>query len=311
MSDTNQQEKNLVGIEVSASSLKAVFLDKNGEVVSSEKSLLNRQNSVLSQLTDFIDNLKDKYGDLPKIGIAVPGLVNYQTNQVIFSTHLPEQTEVNFVNFVQEHTGLEILVENDANAAAYGEYVLGAGRGSRDMFYITLGSGVGGAIIFNGEIWRGVSGFAGEFGYITLNSDGMKLEEVASSENIIERVKNRVHQDSTSSLVKINEQEITIADVVNAANNGDGFAQMMLERTGGSVGTGVASVINLLNIEKIVIGGNIMEAESFLLPTIIERAKELSFAPSFETTQILAGELKEWATAIGVALLTNKKVVSD
>lgn len=304
---SNISSQNLVGIEVSTSNLRAVFLDENGKIINSEKIPLNRQEGILPQLIDFIKNLKEKNSNFTKIGIAVPGLVNYQTNQIIFSTHLPEQTEIDFIGNLQKETGLEILVENDANAAAYGEYLLGAGRGSRDMFYITLGSGIGGAIILNGEIWHGVSGFAGEFGYITLDSDGTKLEEVASSENIVERIKNRVHQDSTSSLVNIDEEEITIADIVQAANNDDGFAQMMLERTGAHVGTGVASVINLLNIERIVIGGNIMESESFILPTIIDRAKEFSFAPSFETAQILAGELKGWASAIGAALLTNKK----
>ena len=307
MSITNQQAEKLVGIEVSASSLKAVCLGADGNIIDSQKVSLTREDAVFPQLISFINQVKEINGDFKKIGVAVPGLVNHLTNRIDFSTHIPEQTEVDFVNQISEQTGLEVVVENDANAAAYGEYLLGAGRESRDIFYITLGIGVGGAIIFNGEIWHGASGFAGEFGHITLNSEGMKLEEVASADNIVRRIKNRFHQDNTSSLIKIGEENITIADVVREANDGDGFAQMMLERTGMYVGTGVASVINLLNIEKIVIGGNIMEAESFVLGAIIERANELSFAPSFATTQILAGELKDSATAIGVALLTNKK----
>jgi glucokinase len=306
MSETNQPDERLVGIEVSASSLKAAFLNQNSEVIGSETVLLNREARTITQLINFINDLKSKVDNFRKLGIAVPGLVSHETNRIVFSTHIPEQTEVDFTDQISRETGLEILVENDANAAAYGEYLCGAGRGSRNLFYLTLGAGVGGAFLFNGEIWHGVSGFAGEFGYMTLNSEGMKLEEVASTQNIIRRIKNRFHQDHTSSLVAIGEENITIADVVREANNGDGFAQMMLERTGMYVGTGVASVINLLNIEKVIVGGEVMEAENYVLPAIAERAKELSFAPSFETTQILTGELRDLAAATGVALLTNK-----
>ena len=307
MSSTNQPEEKLIGIEVSASSLKAVYLQTDGDLLDSQKVSLNSGGEFFPQLISFINQLKERHGNFGKIGIAVPGLVNRLTNRIAFSTHIPAQIEIDFVHQIKEQTGLEVIVENDANAAAYGEYLLGAGRGSRDIFYVTLGDGVGGAIIINGEIWRGTSGFAGEFGYMTLNSEGMKLEEVASAANIIRRIKNRFHQDQTSSLVEIGEENITISDVVREANNGDNFAQMMLERTGMFVGTGVASVINLLNIEKIIVGGNVMDAENFVLRAITGRARELSFAPSFETTEIVAGELKDLAASIGVALMTSKK----
>jgi glucokinase len=304
MNDTNGK---LVGIELTASSLKAVCLQTDGDLLDSQAVSLNTDGDFFPQLISFINQFKEQHGDFQRIGIAVPGLVNHLTNRIAFSTHIPAQTEIDFVQQIKEQTGLEVIVENDANAAAYGEFQLGAGRNSRDIFYVTLGVGVGGALIFNGEIWRGTSGFAGEFGYMTLDSEGLKLEEVASAANIVRRIKNRFHQDQTSSLVEIGEENITIADVVREANNGDSFARMMLERTGMFVGTGVAGVINLLNIEKIIIGGEVMEAESYVLNAVIKRAGELSFAPSFETTQILAGELKGLAAPIGVALLTVKR----
>lgn len=307
MSNTNQHDEKLVGIEVSASSLKAVCLQADGDLLDSQNIFLNPEGELIPQIIGLINQLKTQHREFTKIGIAVPGLVSQATNRVAFSVHIPSQIEVDFVEQIKEQTGLSVIVENDANAAAYGEYLLGAGRGSRHIFYVTLGAGVGGAIIVNNSIWHGVSGFAGEFGYMTLNSEGMRLEEVASAANIIRRIKNRFHQDQTSSLVEIGEENITIADVVREAINGDSFAQMMLERTGMFVGTGVASVINLLNIEKIIIGGHIMEADNYVLNAIIERARELSFAPSFETTQIVAGELRDLAASIGVAMLTSKK----
>lgn len=304
MSEINQQAGKLVGVEVSATMLKAVCLDGTGKVTNLHEYLLNRESAISNQLTDFVNDLKSRFGDFGKIGIAVPGLLNRNTGRVTFSANIPEQSEIDFAGEIKANTGIEVFLENDANAAAYGEYILGAGRGSRNMFYVTLGDGIGGALIINGKIWHGASGFAGEFGYITINSEGTRLEEVASSKNIVRRIRNRVHQDPTSSLRKINEEKITISDIVKAANAGDDFSQMMLERTGNYVGTGVASVINLLNIEKIIIGGEIMEAENLVLGAITHRAQELSFEPCFEATQILKGELDGLASAVGVALLS-------
>jgi len=206
-----------------------------------------------------------------------------------------------------EVLGKPVTFQNDANAAAYGEFALGAGQGTHNIFYVLLGSGIGGAFIIEGKLWRGASGFAGEFGHILVDSEeDLRLEDVASSANILRRIKTRVHQDSTSSLVKIREDELSIADLVTAANNDDGFTQMMLERTGTYVGTAIASVINLLNIEKIVVGGEIMEASEPMLKGINQNARELSFQPSFETTEIVAGRLGNRAIATGAALLLNR-----
>ncbi len=257
------------------------------------------------RLTELVGSLKSEFG-FGRIGIAVPGLVDRATGRVAFSANIPHHSGVDLVNEVSRATGLGVDIENDANAAACGEYHLGAGRGSANIFYATLGEGVGGGFIFDGEIWRGASGFAGEFGYIPINSEGMRLEDAASAANIIRRTRERFHQDSTSSLSSLSEESITLADIIAAAKNNDDFAQMMLERTGVYVGSAIASVINLLNMEKIVVGGAIMAAQGLVLNAIIERARELSFRPSFESTVIVEGELGEKAAAIGAAVISGQ-----
>jgi glucokinase len=304
--ETSQTVEKLIGVEISNSTFKAVCLDAAGNIHDSRKVTFDRSQLNLPQLADFINQLRTHFGDFDRIGIAVPGLVRQDTKKVVFSTYIPEHSEIDLLSEIESATGLKITIENDANAAAYGEYRLGAGRQSHDMFYATLGRGVGGAFIFGGKIWRGASGFAGEFGYIAVNSDGMKLEDVASSTNIVRRTRNRFHQDSTSSLNQLTEERITLGDIVREAKNNDDFAQMMLRRTGIYVGTAIAGVINLLNIEKIVVGGEIMQAEHLVLDAIIGRARELSFAPSFEKAQIVEGELGENAAAVGAALLANE-----
>jgi glucokinase len=302
---TNRPER-LVGIEASTSGFLGVCLNASGSIVESHSVHFVKGDDPIDQLIAFIRQLMETYGNLGRIGVAVPGLIEKESGRVTYSAHIPDHARVDLADEIRKATRIEALIENDGNAAAYGEFRLGSGRGSRDFFYATLGEGVGGAFIIDGKIWRGISGFAGEFGFVAVNSDGMRLEDVASTANIVRRTRQRFHQDSTSSLNKLDETEIRIADIIRAAEKNDDFAALMLQRTGIYVGTAIASVINLLNIERIIIGGEIMEAGQIVLDAIIRRARELSFTPSFNSTRIVAGELGLNAAAAGVALLANE-----
>jgi glucokinase len=292
-----------VGIEVSAAERIAVCMADDNTVIASVREAADNPESSITELVEFIARLQSDYSGLDGVGVAVPGLIRRETGRVDYSARIPSHAGLDIANEIRSRTGLPAVIENDANAAAYAEYKLGAGRGSRHMFYATIGTGVGGALIVDGRVWHGAAGYAGEFGYMAINSDGMRLEEVASADNIVRRTRSRFHQDNTSSLKRIGEQSITIADVLTASVNDDDFAKMMLERTGTYIGTAVASVINLLNIETIVIGGPTMLAGNVLLNSIVRSARELSFTPSFESTLILAGELGDLAAATGAALL--------
>lgn len=292
-----------VGVEVATGVMTAVCVDENSQIVGHQIAEVSFAESSSSQLIYFISSLKATFGEFDRVGVAVPGLIDRGAKRVAFSTHIPEHSGRDLGGEIETATGTRAYVENDANAAAYGEFRLGAGRGSANMFYATLGLGVGGSLIFEGKIWRGSAGFAGEFGYVPIDSEGTRLEEVASTANIIRRTRSRFKQDNTSSLVDLDENAITVSDIVAAAEAEDDFSRLMLERTGRYVGTATASVINLLNIERIVIGGEIMQAKGLVLDAIVERAKELSFAPSFASTTIIEGELGASAAAIGAALL--------
>ena len=297
---------NSIGIEFSSSVFRAVSVSENGQVGRAAQMAAGPEGSILEQLVSFAGGLRADLGDFETLGIALPGLIDHAAQKVHFSSHIPEHSDVDLVKEVESAIGIRPRIENDANAAAFGEFHLGAGRGSKNMFYVTLGEGIGGAFIFNDEIWRGAGGFAGEFGYVPINSEGMRLEEVASSSNIIRRTRSRFRQDSTSSLNDLDEEAITLNAIVEAAEKDDDFAQMMLKRTGAYVGSAVATVINLLNVEKIVIGGEIMQAKHLVLDAVIERAHEFSFRGSFDTTSIVEGSLGDNAAAAGVALLAGR-----
>jgi glucokinase len=283
-------------------------------VVSQRREEEIQHDRLVEQVSGVVTDLRGSAGNIGAVGIAVPGLVNRQSDQVIASKDVPSTVREDLHAKVMEATGLRVELENDANAAAYGEYKIGAGRGSRNLFYITIGDGIGGAIILDGKLWTGASGFAGEVGHITIDTEGSEcqcgntgcLETVASAPNIVRRANERLFRDSTSSLSKLAmNKNFTAQDMAREAREGDDFSLMMIERTGKYIGTGVASVINLLNIERIVLGGGVMQAGDLILNPIIQEAKRRAFQPCFETTQIQVAALGSDAATIGVAMLAR------
>jgi glucokinase len=318
MSTAAESLASFIGIDLSGQRMRAGVVSNEGKIGERREEPIAAERLV-DQIAGVIQELRDSGANIAAAGIAIPGLVNRQTDRVIASRDLPASVSENLHSEVMKATGLRIELENDANAAAYGEYKVGAGRGGRDMFYITIGDGIGGAIILDGKLWTGASGFAGEVGHITINTEGIKcecgntgcLETVASSANIVRRANERLHRDGTSSLSKLAiNKDFTAADVAHEAKNGDDFSLMMIERTGKFIGTGVASVINLLNIERIVLGGGVMDAGKLILDPIIQEAKRRAFQPCFEATQIVAGRLGADAAAIGAAMLARDAVAS-
>ncbi len=300
------------GIDVTQTSMRGVVVSADGQVVASREATRQPDNLV-KDVADMVTSLREA-GEIKCVGIALPGLVNRETDRVLISTGLPSAVRADLHSELMKVTGTQVEFENDANAAAYGEYKAGAGRDAKDLFYIHIGDAVGGAIIIDGKLWTGASGCAGEVGHTTINTEGIQcecgnvgcLETVASGPNIARRARERLDRDSTSSLSRLAvTDDFTAADLALEATNGDDFSIMMIERTGRYIGTAVAGIINLLSLERIVLGGAVMGAGDLLLKPIIEAARKQSFQPCFESTKIVSGQLGADAVAIGAALLAR------
>jgi len=303
---------NFAGIEVAKTTMRGVLISEAGQTLDRRESKYEPDNLIKS-ITDLAGELR-KSGEIKAVGLAIPGLVNRETDRVLVSTGLPFTAREHIHSELMEATGLRFELENDANAAAYGEYKAGAGRDARDIFYIGIGDAIGGAIILDGKLWTGASGCAGEIGHITIDTEGAEcvcgntgcLETTASGPNIVRRARERLNRDSTSSLSRLAKQEsFTAGDLALEANNGDVFSVMMLGRTGRSIGIAVASMINLLSIERIILGGAVIEAGDLILKPIIAEARKRSFQQCFEATKVVAAELGADGVAIGAALLAR------
>ena len=292
--------------------MRAVTVSRDGKVVAHREAAYEPDNLV-PQIADLVSSLRE-LGPIKSVGVGIPGLVNRETDRVLIANGLPSAVHSDFHSELMKATGLRCELENDANAAAYGEFIAGAGRGARDVFYIGIGDSIGGALLLDGKLWVGASGCAGEVGHITINTEGIEcvcgntgcLETVASGPNIARRARERLDRDSTSSLSSLARTEnFTAADLAHAATNGDDFSIMMIERTGKYIGAAVASIINLLSVERIILGGGVMEAGELILNPIVEEAGKRSFQPCFESTRIVAAELSADGVAIGAALLAR------
>jgi len=313
MPDSDHLEDYFAGIDVCGTTMRAVVLSAGGEVFE-RRELARKGEDLVPEIANLVAALRE-LKPIKSVGVGIPGLVNRETDRVLISTGLPSAAHGNIHSDLMNATGLRFELENDANAAAYGEYTAGAGRGATDLFYIGIGDWIGGAIMLGGKLWIGASGCAGEVGHITINTDGIEcvcgntgcLETVAAAPNILRRARERLDRDSTSSLSRLSmaADGFTVNDVTREALNGDDFSAMMIERTGKYIGTAVASVINLLSIERIVLGGGVMDAGDLILKPIIEEAQRRSFQPCFEATKIVAAELGADGVAIGAALLAR------
>jgi glucokinase len=315
MTVKSPKEQHQIGVELCAGSVRAVLVSASGGVVERREGATTAEDAA-AVIARLVAELRDSSPavSIAALGVGLPGLVSPETGRVIISSDFSSAVRGDLRADLQKATGLPVTLDNDANAGAVGEYTAGAGRGSRNMFYVTIGTGIGGALIIDGRLWRGASGFAGEFGHITIDPEGIVctcgnigcLETVASAPNIVRRTRERLMRDSTSSLSRLGlNKNFTAADIAHEAKNGDDFAALMIERTGRYIGTAIATVINLLNTERVVLGGGVMEAGQLILEPIIREARRRSFQPNFESTQIVAATLGPDAVPIGAALLAR------
>ncbi len=317
MTTSHDNDKIFIGIDLGGTTIKAALVNSIGEIIHEMRVETEQQDAdqLLAQIIAVAKDLKEKAGEgAASIGLGVPGLVNVKTNRIEVMPNLPNLSEVDIPATLSRETGLPTAIDNDANAAAYAELQVGAARGKRDVFFVTLGTGIGAGLIMNGHIYRGARGFAGEFGHMTIDPEGIEcscgnigcIETIASGPNIVRRTRERLYRDRTSSLSLLaipRDRELTAEDIARAAQSGDEMSQLMMERTGMFLGIAIAAVVNLLNVEMVVMGGGVMAAGDLILKPTIKETRRRAFPPSFAGCEIVIAQLGPSAGMIGAALL--------
>lgn len=249
--------------------------------------------------------------DFAGVGIGSPGPLDRRTGTVINTPNLGWR---NFPlrDLISNAVGLPATLDNDANCATYGEWWMGAGRDVRTLVGLTIGTGIGGGIVLDGDIFHGVSDAAGEIGHMTIDSTGRKckcgnygcLEAYASGPAIALRAVEGIEAGAESVLVDLvggKLEDITAATVYEAAVLGDPYANEVMKETAKFLGAGIANIINVLNPEMVVIAGGVTRAGDTLFVPLRAEIRRRAFRSAEEACQIRSAQLVETAGVIGAA----------
>ena len=255
------------------------------------------------------------------IGLGVPGLVDVRQGNLVFAPNL-RWRDVPFRQMWTQRFGLPVFVENEANAAALGEYYFGIARDVRNLIYLSAGVGLGGGIIIEGRLFRGSGGYAGEVGHMTIDS-GSELcgcgkrgcwETMVGPRAIIRRVKEALGENGASEIRTLVGDDLSRVDVdvvVQAAQAGDLLAKTSLEEVAVMLGKGIANLVNAFNPEMVVLGGALSLASPFLLPVIEETVQQHALAQPQEIVTITASAHGKHACVMGAVALVLDNIFRE
>lgn len=301
------------GVDVGGTKVLAAAVDQRG-IIAKRVLRATDPRAGSSSLVAALDQLFSETEEPPLgIGVGVAAWVGYPSGRVVFAPNLHYEIP-DIKSLLSERYGLPVTVENDANAAAWGEREFGAGKGSDEMLMVTVGTGIGGGIVTGGGLMRGHGGFAAEIGHMTILENGPLcacgergcLEALASGTAITRMAREGVDRSSESILLRLAEgdpEAITGELVSSAAEQGDAFAASLLEQAGRHLGIGLGNLAHLLDPEIIVVGGGGAEAgEVFLDPAREELQKKL--VGRREPPPVVVATLGNDAGVIGAAALS-------
>jgi predicted NBD/HSP70 family sugar kinase len=292
----------VAGVDIGHTHLTVALADLSATIVAERREPLRQDHDhsvaldLAAQLLEQVLAVTDHTAeDLRTVGLGLPAPVAH--GEVRASAILPGWTGVAAAAAASDRLGKPVQIDNDANLGALAEHRLGAGRGERDLVFVKVSSGVGAGLVVNGQICRGALGTAGEIGHLTLDEQGPLcrcgsrgcLEAYASTETIV-------------SLVSGHLPGARIGDVIEAAAQGDAAAARLIEDAGLSLGWGLASVVNLINPGKVVIGGDLVRAGDLLLDSVRIGLRRHALADA-AATPVVPSMFGERAPVVGAVLL--------
>ena len=307
-----------VGVDIGGTKVAIGVVDQHGQIVEKRLFATNLEDpaSIAQGIASHCTDLAQVY-DISGIGIASAGFVNADRKTIDFSANIPWDMHYPLAARIAEHTHCDvpIVVENDGNAAGWAEFRFGAGQGSSSMLMLTIGTGLGGAIILDHHLVRGSYGMAAEVGHMRLVPGGHYCgcghegcwETYASGSALVKRARFAAiaHPSRAGTLLDMaggKPKKITGPMVTTAAQEGDGLAIELLAELGSWLGQGAASVASLLDIETIVIGGGVCEAGDLLLePARHAFMKALPAAEARTAARIELAQARNDAGMIGAA----------
>ncbi|MFQ5560121.1 MAG: ROK family protein [Nitrospinota bacterium] len=312
--------KYVIGVDLGGTNIRGAAISLGGEVLYREKKrteVSKGRDYVVQNLEELLLSIEKSMGGAraEAAGVGVPGIVHFQTGVVEKSPNFPDWVQFNLKKSLEERGFLRVVVENDANAAALGEGWKGAGEKEKSFCVFTLGTGIGGGIVLDGEIWRGSLGMAGEIGHINIYPDGRTcgcgsrgcMEQYASASGIVKEANSGIDSPEATALKLALSQEkegrLSASFLYLRAREGDDYAAGVLRKAGKALGIGITDLINILNIELFIIGGGASEAWDQFIGPLKEEIKARAYQYTGDRVQIKKALLGDDAGLMGAAFL--------
>lgn len=314
-----------LAIDLGGTKVSAAVVREDGEIISKVTRPTEAQkggdwvlNRIKEASLEALEIGKIPLSQLIGVGMGTPGVVDVQKGIMLSeAVNIPEWKGRNLKAELERVLNIPALIENDANAAGLGEFVFGAGRGSKSLIFVAVGTGIGGAIVLDGQIVHGVSFAAGELGHISIDPNGLKcgcgnygcIELYASGPAIAQKAREFVLAGIHTKLSEMaSPEELTAEHVAKAAKDGDFLAQSVLAEAGRLLGVALTGIVNLLSPDCIVIGGGVAQAGDWLLEPIRWEVKRRALPDATKFLRIVPTALGTDAGILGAAALVFRSI---
>jgi len=312
--------KVVIGVDLGGTNMRTALLSPDGLILDRNKVSTHAAEGwkqVVARLVESIVRYQQiaigKGLTVAAVGVGAPGVIQMDSGIVVKSPNFPDWNNLPLKKELEKALNMPVFIENDANAAALGEQWLGAGRDINSMILLTLGTGVGGGIVLNNQIWQGADGMAGEIGHMTLIPDGRLcgcgntgcLEMYASARGIVQSYREAVNSSGIAMVTELSSEQI-----YQAARNGDTVALKVMKDMGRMLGIGIASLINIFNPQMIVLGGGVKEAWQLFINATQEEVMRRAFKVPAERTKIVPSLLGDDAGMVGAAAIAMQKMIA-
>ncbi|MEM2933671.1 MAG: ROK family protein [Methanocellales archaeon] len=298
----------IVSMDCGGTYIKAALVDCEGNIVCRRKCSTEAERGMRAVVKNLVSTARGFAVEYKIAGVALgmAGAIDFKNGILLQSPNFAYSENFPLKAELERELALPVFLENDANAYAMGEKWIGAGRGFSSLLCLTIGTGVGGGIILNNELWRGIDGTAGELGHVTIYPDGLKckcgnlgcLEAYISAGGIMRMAKKAKHPSTLKQ-----RQNITPQLVYEAALRGDLAAVEIWQEVGRILGIGLATFVNIFNVEAIIIGGGIASAYDFFIESAKLEMRKRAFKVPAERIKLLKAELGDDAGILGAAYI--------
>ncbi|MGQ9842928.1 MAG: ROK family protein [Spirochaetota bacterium] len=305
----------VIGLDIGGTNIKGVCVDARGTILSkfsvpTGTSIATTEKNILHCITTLLELSHKEKKDIAALGIGSAGAIDTNVGMVITSPNIPTWKNYPIVQRLGTLTGLQVFLDNDANAAVYGELWFGLGKNFSNWIMIALGTGIGGGAVINGKPYTGRAGSAMEFGHTTIDYNGLPckcgrkgcLECYGSATAVVNFTLNALSKYPDSILhTMMKTQPLTSKMVYEAAKNNDALALYIFNIIGNYLGIGIANLANIFNPEAVIFAGGLSLALEFFLDTIIQQVDALALQGMKENIRYLPVTHGEFTAALGAA----------